>query len=240
VQIERLFEGYALPRVVTAAEHLRRRASVGAAREALLHPRLEAPAYARSLHAAVAVDPPAERDALLAGARVPARGGRVAVEILRLAVAVARLDPHDHTVLGVGPEQAVVRVVGSTEEVEVTVRRVEVSVLLLPAAVRIRGQRIAHRQRRHEVVRGEEIAGHRHRAETDGARQAQEAATRDAPIRAHSFLRDICSRRREALQIGQGVKMTGVIRCRACDAWRTYPTGQYEMSPCFVSLSWIS
>ena len=72
----------------------------------------------RRLHPPVAVDAPAEDQALLADARVPAVRGLVAHEVRRLAVAVGRADAHDDAVLQVRAQQAVVGVVRRAGEDE--------------------------------------------------------------------------------------------------------------------------
>src|SRR3989304_5818881 len=73
-----------------ARRRFHRRTAVRLAWEAGVRPGLEARADHRRLDAAVAVDAAAEHEALLADARVPAVRGLVAVEVLRLPLAVGR------------------------------------------------------------------------------------------------------------------------------------------------------
>ena len=101
----------------------------------------------RRLHPPVAVEAPAEDEALLADAGVPAVRGLVAVQVGRLAVAVGGADPDDDAVLHVGAQQAVVGVVRRAREDEGRVVGELVAVDLLPAAVGHHLQRVARDER---------------------------------------------------------------------------------------------
>src|SRR5690606_13644216 len=89
-----------------------------------------------------AVEPPYQGQPLLAAARVPPRAGTVALEVRRLAISEGRADAGDNAVLDVCVKQAVVRVVGRTQERESGVGAIEVSIDLLPSALRIAGEGI--------------------------------------------------------------------------------------------------
>src|SRR3989304_1618899 len=109
----------------------------------------------------VAVEAAPEHEPLLADARVPAVRGLVAVEVLRLPVAVGRADADDDAVLEVRAPEAVVRVVGSAGEDERVVLGVLVAVDALPVTAREYGQRVRDHdrllRRRCGAVRGGEI-----------------------------------------------------------------------------------
>ena len=135
---------------VPASAHqlLGRRARDRIAREALVHPFLEALSQERAVDAPVAVKAPREHQALLAAARIPARRGLVAVKVLRFRVTVSGLDANDDVVFDVGVEKTVMRVIRAAKECETRVRPVDIAVNALPIPIGVGGQRVVDIDRR--------------------------------------------------------------------------------------------
>ena len=127
---------------------LGRGACDGIAREAFVHPLLEALPQECAVDAPVAVKAPCKHQPFLAAARIPACRGLVAIKILCFRIAVGRLDADDDVVLDVGIQQAVMRVIGAAQEREARVRPVDIAVDALPIPVGVGRKRIVDIDRR--------------------------------------------------------------------------------------------
>ena len=169
----RLVMRHANPLVAAAIEVLPRREAVFLAREAFFVPAFETRPHHALVDPPVAVEPPCQRQPLLAHARVPAIAGAVAGQVGGLPVAHSRADAGDNPLAHVGVQQAVVRVVGSAEEGEPGVVLPEIAIDPFPSAVRVGGQRIGGGFQSPGVPRrGYESA------ESGGGGHAQELASR--------------------------------------------------------------
>src|SRR5262249_8776092 len=92
--------------------------------------------------------------ALRAAPGVPVVGRAVAVEVFHPAALVAGFGAQHHAVADVGPQQAVVRVVGGADPTEPAIDPVLVAVDLLPAAVGVVADRVGHAHRVEPHERG--------------------------------------------------------------------------------------
>ncbi len=157
------------PLVAPAVVVFARRQAVALAREAGVVPLFESLADHAAHHAAIAVEAARQRESLLAHARIPAMRHFVAEQVCRFAVLHRRSDADHHAVAHIRVEDAVVRIVRRAGERVDRVVLPEVAIDLLPAAVRIRRQRILDR-----LLQAPRGSGGRHQSAEPGCAQKPE------------------------------------------------------------------
>ena len=156
--------------------------------ETVVRPTLPAAPHDRMLQPIRAVKDAVEGVALRAMAIAPSSGGVIAVEVRVVGDVVFLAKPHNDAIANVGSDAAIVRVIRRADPRELVVVGVLIAILLLPVAVGVVRERIAHilgRLLRLEETQRQELGGGE--ARTGEATALEEGAA--GKIIVHSFAR---------------------------------------------------